>query len=162
MKLLSERTKAIGEVAYSLVMGGKIVALAALLVVAAEKVNESIVVLRDAYSGSKEKDTIYQCVIREALSLGRRETSPSRTAQRNCTSPTKVESDKKRKLLLCEIELLQLFGAAAQTGYGDKKMTSPLIRAIKVVSSVNLDFDDDLLGLRTCGYLFVYDIYGEL
>ncbi|XVF58264.1 hypothetical protein PTKIN_Ptkin07bG0050800 [Pterospermum kingtungense] len=114
-------------------MGGKIVALAALLLVAAEKVNESLVVLRDAYSGSKEKDTIYQCVIREALSLGRRDTSPSRTAKRNCTPPAKVESDMKRKLLLCEIELLLMFGAGdgAQNGCGDMKLTSSLIRAIK-------------------------------
>ncbi|XVE83794.1 hypothetical protein DITRI_Ditri16bG0115600 [Diplodiscus trichospermus] len=150
VKLLSERTKATGEVAYSLAMEGKIVALAALLVVAAEKVNESIVVLVDAYSGSKEKDTIYQCVIREALALGRRDTSPSRTAKRNCASPTKLESHMKRKLLLCEIELLQLFGAVAQSGCGDKKLTSPLIVAIKardeavieLLLKTNMDVND--------------------
>lgn len=136
MKLLSERTKAIGEVAYSAAMGGKIVALAALLIVAAEKVNDSVVVLRDAYSGSKEKDTVYQCVIREALSSGRRDKSPSRTAKRNYLSPTKVEPDMKRKLLLCEIELLQLFGADSHNSGGDKKMTSPLILAIKVIFGV--------------------------
>ncbi|WRX20459.1 RNA recognition motif domain - like 10 [Theobroma cacao] len=131
VKLLSEKTKAIGEVAYSIAMGGKIVALAALLIVAAEKVNESIIVLRDAESGSKEKDTVYQCVIREALLLGRPDTSPLRAAKRHCTL-SKVESDKKRKLLLCEIELLQLFGAIAENVCGDKKMASPLILAIKV------------------------------
>ncbi|KAK9012578.1 hypothetical protein V6N11_040623 [Hibiscus sabdariffa] len=127
VKLLSERTKAIGEVAYSAAMGGKIVALAALLLVASEKVNEAVVVLRDAYSGSKEKETVYQCVIREALSSGLRDTSPSRTV----TSPSRVGPDMKRKLLLCEIELLQLFGADAHNSCGEKKMTSPLIRAIK-------------------------------
>lgn len=135
MKLLSERTKAIAEVAHSIAMAGKVVALAALLVVAAEKVNESMVVIRDAYSGSKEKDTIYQCVIREALSVGRRDTSPpSRTAKKNCTLPTKVESDRKRKLLLCEIELLHMFGAGdvSQNGGGNNKLTSSLILAIKV------------------------------
>ncbi|XP_022741879.1 uncharacterized protein LOC111293397 [Durio zibethinus] len=150
VKLLSERTKAIGEVAYSIAMGGKIVALAALLIVAAEKVNESIVLLRDAYSGLKEKDTVYQCVIREALSFGRRDTSPSRTAKRNYTSPTKVEFDTKRKLLLCEIELLQLFGAVARNGCGDKKLTSPLIRAVKardeavieLLLKTNMDVND--------------------
>ncbi|TYG62680.1 hypothetical protein ES288_D07G251200v1 [Gossypium darwinii] len=150
VKLLSERTKAIGKVAYSAAIGGKIVALAALLIVAAEKVNDSVVVPCDAYSGSKEKDTVYQCVIREALSSGRRDKSPSRTAKKNCLSPTKVAPDMKRKLLLCEIELLQLFGADSHNSGGDKKMTSSLILAIKardeavieLLLKTNMDVND--------------------
>ncbi|XP_039014377.1 uncharacterized protein LOC120144371 [Hibiscus syriacus] len=146
VKLLSERTQAIGEVAHSAAVGGKIVALAALLIVAAEKVNDAVVVLPNVYSGSKEKDTVYQCVIREALSAGLRDTSPSITA----TSPTKVGTDMKRKLLLCEIELFQLFGADAHNSCGDKKMTSPLIRAIKardeaviqLLLKTNIDVND--------------------
>ncbi|KAL6192345.1 hypothetical protein ACLB2K_033436 [Fragaria x ananassa] len=39
----------------------------------------------------------------------------------------------RRKLLLREIELLQLFGAVAQNSGGENKVTSPLIRAAQVV-----------------------------
>ncbi|KAL5739040.1 hypothetical protein ACOSP7_027966 [Xanthoceras sorbifolium] len=124
VKLLSEKTKEINEVAYATAIGGRIVALAALLVVAAEKVNESILVLHDAEMGSKEKTTIYEGVIKEALSLGRAAT-PLRAVKLSC-APTKSQAAEKRRLLLCEIELLQLFGAVACT---DKKVTPPLILA---------------------------------
>ncbi|GAV72330.1 LOW QUALITY PROTEIN: RRM_1 domain-containing protein/Ank_2 domain-containing protein/OST-HTH domain-containing protein, partial [Cephalotus follicularis] len=129
VKLLSAKTKEIDDVAYASAMGGKVVALAALLLVAAAKVNESILVLHDADLGTKEKTNVYECVIREALSFGGSTTTTSlRAAKRTCTH-TESEIAERRKLLLCEIELLQLFGAAGQSGYGDKKVISPLIFA---------------------------------
>ncbi|GLU11097.1 hypothetical protein SLE2022_278660 [Rubroshorea leprosula] len=129
VKLLTEKTKEIDQVAYAVAIGGKIAALAVLLIVAADKVNQSTIVLHDADSGSKEKATIYECVIGETLSLGR-DLSPGRAAKRTCT-PTKSEAAEKRKLLLREIELLHLFDAVAQTSSLEKKPTSPLILAIK-------------------------------
>ncbi|TXG57541.1 hypothetical protein EZV62_015370 [Acer yangbiense] len=145
VKLLSEKTKEIDEVAYAIAIGGRIVALATLLIVAAEKVNELILVLHDSEIGSKAKTTIYECVIREAMSLGRAAT-PLRAVKRTC-APTNSQSAEKRKLLLCEIELLQLFGAVACT---DKKVTSPLILAtqagdetvIEILLKSNIDVND--------------------
>ncbi|KAJ0043709.1 hypothetical protein Pint_19235 [Pistacia integerrima] len=128
VKLLSEKTKEISEVAYASAVGGRVVELAALLIVAAESVNSSLLVLHDADSGCKEETTIYECVVKEALSLGRTTTSCLRAAKRS-SAPTKSESAKKRKLLLCEIELLQLFGAVSNRSCTDKKVTSPLILA---------------------------------
>ncbi|KAJ0099961.1 hypothetical protein Patl1_21921 [Pistacia atlantica] len=128
VKLLSEKTKEISEVAYASAVGGRVVELAALLIVAAESVNSSLLVLHDADSGCKEETTIYECVVKEALSLGRTTTSCLRAAKRS-SAPTKSESAKKRKLLLCEIELLQLFGAVSNRSCTDNKVTSPLILA---------------------------------
>lgn len=123
--MLAEKTRNLVEVAYVSALDGRIVSLAALLTVAADKVNASIMVLRRDV-GSKEMTTIYECVIREALSLGPTGSS-SRAARRLCTN-----SNEKRKLMLCEIELLQLFGAVVHSGCSDRKVTSPLIRASQV------------------------------
>lgn len=130
VKLLSQKTKELDEVAYANAVGGRIVALAALLIVAADKVNESILVLHDSDLGAKERTTIYECVIREALALGRA-TKLQRAVKRNST-PTTSQSAEKRKLLLLEIELLQLFGAVANGGCTDKKVGPPLILATQV------------------------------
>lgn len=108
-------------------MEGRVIALAALLVVAADKVNASILVLQsDGDLSSKEKTSIYECVVKEALSLGRTETSKSTTCK------WKSEEVEKRALLLCEMELLQLFGAVAHNSCTERKVTSPLIRAAQV------------------------------
>ncbi|XP_038725145.1 uncharacterized protein LOC120016440 isoform X1 [Tripterygium wilfordii] len=131
IKLLTAKTKAIDDVAYACAMGGRIVALAALLMVAAKEVNESILVLHDAESGSKEETTVYECVIREALALGCTATSSSVSSlKRNC-GRTKYETAEKRKVLLCEMELLQLFGAVARGGLTDKRVASSLILAVQ-------------------------------
>lgn len=134
VRLLSEKTKELGDVAYANAVEGRIVALAALLAVAAEKVNEAVLELRDADSGSKEKVTIYECVIREALSLAP-STTPLRAAKRTSTT-TESDDAEKRRILLLEIELLQLFGAVAFSSGTDKKVMSPLIRAAQVSPTV--------------------------
>lgn len=138
VRLLSEKTKEIAEVAYSIAMEGRIIQLAALLIVAPEKVNESVLELRDAESGSKEKMTIYEAMIREALSLGR-EMTTLRVAKGTST-PTEVENAERRKLLLREIELLQLFGAVASSGFTEKRVRSPLISACQVRIRIPLPF----------------------
>ncbi|KAL6143451.1 hypothetical protein ACLB2K_054146 [Fragaria x ananassa] len=128
VKLLSEKTKEIADVAYAYAVKGSIASLTALLITAAEKVNDCVLELRDSESGCKEKVTLYECLIREALALGGRATPPLRAVKRASTA-TEGENSERRKLLLRQIELLQLFGAVAQSGGGEKKVTSPLIRA---------------------------------
>ncbi|BFG26698.1 hypothetical protein CerSpe_129720 [Prunus speciosa] len=130
VRLLSEKTKEIGQVAYANAVEGRIVALAALLIVAAEKISETVLELRDNDSASKEKVTLYECVVREALSLVG-PTTPLRAAKPTSTA-TESDNSEKRRLLLLEIELLQLFGAVAENGSTDKKVMSPLIRAAQV------------------------------
>ncbi|XP_004306153.1 PREDICTED: uncharacterized protein LOC101301323 [Fragaria vesca subsp. vesca] len=65
VKLLSEKTKEIADVAYAYAVKGSIASLTALLITAAEKVNDCVLELRDSESGCKEKVTLYECLIRE-------------------------------------------------------------------------------------------------
>ncbi|XP_062020652.1 uncharacterized protein LOC133737033 [Rosa rugosa] len=85
----------IAEVAYSYAVQGRVASLTALLIVAAEKVIDSVLELRNSKSGCKEKLTIYECLIREALALGGSTTTPLRklllherpaSALRSCSS----------------------------------------------------------------------------
>jgi Fe-S cluster biogenesis protein NfuA len=129
VRLLSEKTNGIAELAYVNAVEGRIVPLAVLLVVAAEKVNEEMVLELGGGGGgfNKEKMTIYEGVIRKTL---HETTASSRAVKLTCSAEEEVA--KRRKLLLREIELLQLFGAVACSGCTDKKVTSPLIRASQV------------------------------
>ncbi|KAK4757678.1 hypothetical protein SAY87_018979 [Trapa incisa] len=148
VRLLSEKTKEIAEVAYAQGIEVRVVSFAALLMVADDKLKESIMALHDADSGCKEKTTIYERLIWEALALGREDTTSIRV-KRAC-SPTKLECSEKRKLLLCEIELLQLFGSTFPSRCVDRKVTSPLILAtqagdetvIQLLLKTNLDIND--------------------
>lgn len=129
MRLLCDKTKEIAEVAYAYAVQGRVAAFTALLIVAAEKVNVSVLELRDSESDSKEKVTIYECLVREALAVGG-STTPLRAAKRTSTA-TESGNLEKKKVLLREIELLQLFGAVGHSGGADKKVTTPLIRAAR-------------------------------
>ncbi|KAL9275443.1 Heterogeneous nuclear ribonucleoprotein 27C-like protein [Drosera capensis] len=153
IKLLAEKTKEIGDVAYAMVKKGQVVQLSALLMVEADLVNASIIEVRtEADLGSKEKRTVYDCVIREALSL--KQLGPVRGAFSRGTihssTMTEVEVQKLRRLLLCEIELLQFFGAVSWSNGAEKKATSPLILAcqavdeevIKLILRTNIDVND--------------------
>lgn len=118
VRLLAEKTKEIGQVAYSIAINGQAVSLAALLMVASEKVLLPIVgILSNGDLGSKEKITIYDCLMNEAFTW---------------TDDSAENVSMKRKQLLCEMELCQLFGAAPQRSLGEKKAASPLIFAIQV------------------------------
>lgn len=133
MKLLSEKTKELAEVAYANAVNGRIVPLAALLVVAASKINEAVVEV--SCNNSKEKATVYEGVVRKALSLAP-ETASLGGAEVVIEGDGDVATER-RKLLLREIELLQLFGAVACSSSSsgsctDKKVTSLLIRAVQV------------------------------
>ncbi|XP_057953695.1 uncharacterized protein LOC131147990 [Malania oleifera] len=151
VKLLAEKTKDILKVAYGCAVECRVVPLAALLMVAAEKVNTSALVPRhDTDLGCKDKITVYDCVIREALSLGWTGISSWRTKKRTAIW-NQSENAERRKLLLCEIELLQQFGAVVQrSGCTDRRITSPLVRAaqagdeavIELLLKTDIDVND--------------------
>ncbi|CAH8357682.1 unnamed protein product [Eruca vesicaria subsp. sativa] len=112
VRLLAEKTKEVDVVAHSYATSGEIVSLTVLLIVAVDKIREATVALQDVDESvsMKPKRTIYESVIQEALrSGGNRE---------------------KRMVLLREIGVLQLFGAAVFTESGDKQ-TSPLFSIVQ-------------------------------
>ncbi|CAK7327986.1 unnamed protein product [Dovyalis caffra] len=154
LKLLSENTKEIGDVALKIAEAGRVVELAALLVVAAAKINELILTVHDADLGYKEKTTIYEAVIRGALALGR--PTPSLRVAKRVTVLSERERAEKRKLLLCEIELLQLFGAVDLIRCTDRKLPSLLIRAAQagdeVIIELLLKTNVDLNGVDADGH----------
>ncbi|ESQ34972.1 hypothetical protein EUTSA_v10009510mg, partial [Eutrema salsugineum] len=104
VKLLAEKTKDVNTLAYVYAKSGAIVSLTALLTVATEKIREATVALRDDDDSVQKprRNTIYEAVIHEAL-------------QNNSS---------KRIVFLREIELLQLFGAAA----GDEAVLELLLK----------------------------------
>ncbi|CAN6849339.1 uncharacterized protein LOC106382163 [Brassica napus] len=110
VRLLAEKTKEVDVVAHSYATAGEIVPLTALLIVAVDKIREASVALQDVDDSvwTKPKKTIYESVIREALR----------------------SNSKKRMLLLREIGLLQLFGAAVFSESVDKQ-TSPLFSIVQ-------------------------------
>ncbi|KAG7559149.1 Ankyrin repeat-containing domain superfamily [Arabidopsis thaliana x Arabidopsis arenosa] len=117
VKLLAEKTKEVDAVAYAYAKAGEIVSLTALLIVASEKIREATVALRDDDDSvpKRKRETIYEAVIQEAL---------------RSNSSTQSVCSEKRIVLLGEIELLQLFGAAVFSESVDKQ-TSPLISIVQ-------------------------------
>ncbi|KAJ6364960.1 hypothetical protein OIU76_029858 [Salix suchowensis] len=146
LKLLADKTKDIGDVAYKMAEAGRVVDLAALLVAATDKIHESILPVRDADLDCKEKTTIYEAVIREALALGA--PTPSLRAAKRVTVLSESERSEKRKLLLYVIELLQHFGVVDLVNCTDMKL--PIIRAaqagdetiIELLLKTNIDLND--------------------
>uniref|UniRef100_A0A803N3H5 Uncharacterized protein n=1 Tax=Chenopodium quinoa TaxID=63459 RepID=A0A803N3H5_CHEQI len=130
IRVLSEKTKDIGEVAYSIATEGRVAALAALLMVAAEKVNGSVLEVRTNSDLVAEKTTVYSGVIREAVSIymGNKGKLKLSEESKNGTYSGELE---RRKILLREMELLRFFGASPHNRCVDKKATSPLIIASK-------------------------------
>ncbi|CAL9248190.1 unnamed protein product, partial [Arabidopsis halleri] len=117
VKLLAEKTKEVDAVAYAYAKAGEIVSLTALLIVASEKIREATVRLQDDDDSvpKRKRKTIYEAVIQEAL---------------RSNSLTQSVCSEKRMVLLREIELLQLFGAAVFSDSVDKQ-TSPLISIVQ-------------------------------
>ncbi|XP_050226511.1 uncharacterized protein LOC126676363 [Mercurialis annua] len=157
VRLLIEKTKEFDDVAYRSAVEGRVVDLAVLLVVAAKKINELIIEVQGADLNSKIKTTIFECVIEEALGRGSGGTSAKLKYSDGLVSNKEEEveakeGDRKRKLLLFQIELLQLFGVVALTSGTDKKLTSPLILAsqvkdeaiIELLLKTNIDIINDV------------------
>lgn len=131
VRLLAETTKDVAQVAFTIAMEGQVASLAALLMVCAERVISSMVVVRKDANRVYKEATVYDCVIREALSLGQIIT-PSTAGDGTCAETDTSEIVEKMKLLLCLMELLQLYGATSQSVSIDKKVISQLIRASQV------------------------------
>ncbi|KAL1203244.1 E3 ubiquitin-protein ligase XBAT32 [Cardamine amara subsp. amara] len=110
VKLLVEKTKEVDIVAYTYAKAGEIVPLAVLLILAIEKIREAKVVVQDHDDSvpKRKRKTIYEAVIQEAL----------------CSHNSSMQYSEKRIVLLREIELLQLFGAAVFSESLDKQTSS--------------------------------------
>uniref|UniRef100_A0A0D9Y0N1 Uncharacterized protein n=1 Tax=Leersia perrieri TaxID=77586 RepID=A0A0D9Y0N1_9ORYZ len=115
VKLLAEKTRDAGEVAYRYAMEGRVAALAMLLLVVEEKISAPVSVVIE---GVRTKKSIYYSVVDEALSIG---DAPAR------------DGNERRKALLCEIQLFNHFGAALwRDRIIDKRSLPPLLKAAKV------------------------------
>ncbi|XP_058111119.1 uncharacterized protein LOC131254130 [Magnolia sinica] len=149
VEMLAEGTKDVAEVARVIAMDGKVAGLAALLIVSEEKVNA--VLPLEVGSAARTEASLYEQVIREAISLGRMGDARLGSSSYKASSDSTRSSDcEMRKLLLCEMELLQLFGAVARGSCQNSRMTSPLISAcqagdeavVKLLLKTNLDVND--------------------
>ncbi len=115
MRLLAEKTREVGEVAYRYAMEGRVTVLAMLLLVAEEKISAPVSVVIE---GVRTKKSIYYSIVDEALSIG---DAPAR------------DSNERRKALLSEIQLPNQFGAALWRDRNiDKRSLPPLLKAAKV------------------------------
>ncbi|CAO2816288.1 unnamed protein product [Amaranthus hypochondriacus] len=149
IKVLSEKTKEVGEVAYTFSIEGRVAALAALLMVAAEKVNGSVLEVRTNTDLAAEKMTVYGGVVKEAVSIYIGTRSKQKSVQVSKNGIHDVEEER-RKVLLREMELLHFFGASPNNSFGDKKVTSPLIIAsqagdeavVKLLLQTGIDVSD--------------------
>ncbi|KAM0838234.1 hypothetical protein ACQ4PT_061110 [Festuca glaucescens] len=111
VRLLAEKTREVGEVAYRYAMEGHVAALAMLLLVAENKISATVSVVID---GVRTKRSIYNSIVDEVLSIG---------------DASAREGNEKRKALLCEIRLLNQFGASSWND--DRRSLPPLLRAAK-------------------------------
>ncbi|KAL6847337.1 hypothetical protein ACP4OV_023190 [Aristida adscensionis] len=115
IRLLAEKTRVVGEVAYRCAMEGHVTALAMLLLVVEEKISAPVSVVIE---GIRTKRSIYNFIVDEALSIG---------------DVLARDGNERRKALLCEIQLLNQFGSASWRGHNiDKRTLPPLLRAAKV------------------------------
>ncbi|XP_077211349.1 serine/threonine-protein phosphatase 6 regulatory ankyrin repeat subunit [Tasmannia lanceolata] len=120
IRLLAEKTKDLLEVAYNNAMEGRVGSLATLLVVAAEKVISLLTIRGEGGVSSRGETTVYECVLRSAMSLGR----PT-----GAIPHFPANSDEKRKVMLREMELLQLFGGMDRGRHTDRRVTQLLLTA---------------------------------
>uniref|UniRef100_A0A453JXD0 PGG domain-containing protein n=1 Tax=Aegilops tauschii subsp. strangulata TaxID=200361 RepID=A0A453JXD0_AEGTS len=115
VRLLAEKTREVGEVAYRYAMEGRVAALAMLLLVAEERISAMVSVVID---GVRTKRSIYNSVVDEVLSIGE--------------ASAREGNEMRRKALLCEIQLLNQFGATSwRDRKVDRKSLPPLLRAAK-------------------------------
>ncbi|KAM0868899.1 hypothetical protein ACQ4PT_041018 [Festuca glaucescens] len=114
VRLLAEKTREVGEVAYRYAMAGRVAALAMLLLVAENKISATVSVVIE---GVRTKRSIYNSVVDEVLSIG---------------DASARDGNERRKALLCEIQLLNQFGASSWRDLNiDRRSLPPLLRAAK-------------------------------
>ncbi|VAI13878.1 unnamed protein product [Triticum turgidum subsp. durum] len=115
VRLLAEKTREVGEVAYRYAMEGRVAALAMLLLVTEERISAMVSVVID---GVRTKRSIYNSVVDEVLSIGE--------------ASAREGNEMRRKALLCEIQLLNQFGATVwRDRKVDRRSLPPLLRAAK-------------------------------
>ncbi|CAN6356626.1 unnamed protein product [Urochloa humidicola] len=114
VRLLAEKTRVVGELAYRYAMEGRVPALAILLLVVEEKISAQVSVVID---GVRTKRSIYNAVVDEALSMG---------------DASARDGNERRNALLCVIQLLNQFGSASWRELSDRRTLPPLLRAAKV------------------------------
>ncbi|KAH9614068.1 hypothetical protein KSS87_003134, partial [Heliosperma pusillum] len=131
ISMLCEKTKETGEVAYAVAMEGRVAALGALLMVAADKVTGSVLEVRNQSELAAEKMTLYSCVIKEAISIFTLSQDNNKgVGDIDHNVYHGVGAKDRRLLLLREIELLHFFGAChTNNSFMSKKLVSPLILA---------------------------------
>ncbi|XXG54571.1 hypothetical protein AAC387_Pa03g2416 [Persea americana] len=130
VRLLMVKTKELPKVLYTIAMEGKVAALAVLLMVDADRVNAPMVLPRGTTLRSRVVETtVYDCVVREAMALGRIEVGQVGLNSCRANPDSSVNRSGERKAMLCAMELLQFFGAVSQGSCTDKRMVSPLISA---------------------------------
>lgn len=129
------KTKELPKVLYTIAMEGKVAALAVLLMVDADRVNAPMALPRGTTLRSRVVETtVYDCVVREAMALGRIEVGQVGLNSCRANPDSSVNRSGERKAMLCAMELLQFFGAVSQGSCTDKRMVSPLISACEVTS----------------------------
>ncbi|XP_044948326.1 uncharacterized protein LOC123397871 isoform X1 [Hordeum vulgare subsp. vulgare] len=115
VRLLAEKTREVGEVAYRYAMEGRVAALAMLLLVAEDRILAMVSVVID---GVRTKRSIYNSVVDDVLSIGE--------------ASARDGNEMRRKALLCEIQLLNQFGATSwRERKVDRRSLPPLLRAAK-------------------------------
>ncbi|OEL20703.1 hypothetical protein BAE44_0018278, partial [Dichanthelium oligosanthes] len=114
VRLLAEKTRVVGELAYRYAMEGRVPALAMLLLVVEEKISAQVSVVVE---GIRTKRSIYNAVVDEALSMG---------------DASSGDGNERRKALICEIQLLNQFGSASWKEHSDRRTLPPLLKAAKV------------------------------
>ncbi|XP_074286562.1 uncharacterized protein LOC141611823 isoform X2 [Silene latifolia] len=151
ISVLCEKTKETGEVAYAIAMEGRVAALAALLMVAADKVTGSVLEVRNHSELAAEKMTVYSCVIKEAISIFTLSQDNNGVVEIDHNVYHGVGAKERRALLLREMELLHFFGAChTNNGFMSKKLVSPLILAcqagdeavMKLLLKTNIDVNE--------------------
>ncbi|XP_020593436.1 uncharacterized protein LOC110033690, partial [Phalaenopsis equestris] len=125
IRLLAEATKDLTELFYMMAVDGRVVELASLLLVAADKLRVAASIHGKNNSLSSEKNkTMYELVLEESLIL------LEMVKGGQCWNSLHWIHEK-RQALLCQIKLLHLFGFASTINWGNKKDFAPLLRAFQ-------------------------------
>lgn len=124
IRLLAEATKDLTDLSCMMAVEGRGIELASLLLVVGDKLREAQSI-QGKNSLSPKNNTMYELVLEESLNL----LEMARGEQ--CWNFVPVIHEK-RQALLCQIELLHLFGLSSVISWGNKKDLAPLFRASQV------------------------------
>jgi len=117
-------------------MEGRIVELAALLLVAADEIIPPVCISGEGSLTATKSRTMYESILEEAMALfemGKRAQSDINQAKYGQELVQVYQM--RRKLFLCEIELIQMFGVVVPAAGNNKKrrVLPPLLQALQVL-----------------------------